>query len=333
MSNADLGASNMLSPDCGSSDSPESAPVWQRAGQLRHDGSMADPGSRPTSDKHTFLTASARSVLVTVLGELVEPYAQPVRTASLLYVLKGLGFGEPAGRQAIARTGASGLIRADRNGRETLWSLTDKAHHLFTEGEIRVFSKDIDITQWDGRWLLVYVPIPEPRRSTRKTLYAALRWAGFGNPTPGVWVTPHVSRAAEATKTIDSLGLTSNTVSFVGTPALAGISEDELVRRSWDLDSAADVYDDLLSRFDTRQFEPGDEQLFAHLELADALRRMAYLDPRLPEVLLPNWRGLKAAKRLRDLRAEWSPAAHAHWRSIASAARGLQASPATYRQA
>ena len=278
------------------------------------------------------MTTSARSVLITVLGELVEPYSQPVRTASLLYVLKGLGFGEHAGRQAIARTGASGLIRADRNGRETLWSLTDKAHRLFTEGEIRVFSKDVDITQWDGRWLLVNVPIPESRRSTRKTLYAALRWAGFGNPTPGVWVTPHASRAAEAAKTIDSLGLTPNTVSFVGTLALAGISEDELVRRSWDLDSAEKVYDDLLARFDTHPFEPGDEQLFAHLELADALRRMAYLDPRLPEILLPNWRGLKAAKRLRDLRAEWTPAAHAHWRRVASTARGRRVFSATRNQ-
>ena len=284
---------------------------------LMSDSKPSDSKPESTPDKEVASTGSARSVLVTVLGELVEPYGQPVRTAALLYVLKGLGYGEHAARQAIARTGSAGLIAADRNGRETQWTLTDKAHRLFTEGELRVFSTDVDTTQWDGRWLVVNVPIPESHRSTRKKLYAALRWAGFGNPAPGVWVTPHVDRAAEAERTIESLGLTANTVSFVGTLAVPGIPENELVRRSWDLEAAEKEYDELLDRFDARTFQPGDELLFAHLQLADALRRMPYMDPRLPEVLLPDWRGLKAARRLRDLRAEWTPAAHARWRRIA----------------
>lgn len=258
--------------------------------------------------------SSARSVLVTVLGDLVEPYDQPVRTAALLYVLNGLGLGESAARQAIARTGTSGLIAAERIGRETAWRLTDKAHRLFKEGDIRVFS---DITQWDGRWLVLNVPIAESRRAARKKLYAALHWAGFGNPIPGLWVTPHVGRAAEAERTIDALGLTDSTIAFVGTPADLGITEQELVRRSWDLDTAEKRYDDLLARFDARTFKPGDDLLFAHLHLAEALRRMPYVDPRLPEVLLPGWPGVHAAKRLHDLRAEWAPAAHAHWREIA----------------
>jgi phenylacetic acid degradation operon negative regulatory protein len=288
---------------------------------VRDDGDM--PHTDPTATAQTDAastdaasTGSARSVLVTVLGELVEPYRQPVRTAALLYVLNGLGFGSHAARQAIVRTGSAGLIAAERQGRETRWSLTDKAHRLFTEGDVRVLSGDVDGGQWDGRWLIVDTPIPESHRSSRKKLYAALRWAGFGNPAPGMWVTPHVGRAAEAAKAIDALGLTPHTVSFVGTTSLAGISEEELVRRSWDLDAIEKAYDDLLERFDTPAFAPGDELLFAHLRLADALRRMTYMDPRLPEVLLPDWRGQRAAKRLRDLRAEWTPAAHAHWRTI-----------------
>lgn len=291
-------------------------PRSHRIAPLRDDGPMTD-ADPPTSTKDAPSTRSARSVLITVLGELVEPYGQPVRTAALLYVMKGLGFGAHAGRQAIARTGSSGLIAARRDGRETLWTLTDKAHRLFTEGDVRVFSTDIDTTQWDGRWLVVNVPIPESHRSTRKKLYAALRWAGFGNPTPGVWVTPHTGRAAEAAKAIDALGLTANTVSFIGTTAAAGISEEELVRRSWDLDAAEDAYAALLERFDSHTFGSDDELLFNHVELADALRRMTYVDPRLPEVLLPDWRGQRAAKRLRDLRAEWTPAAHTRWRDIA----------------
>ncbi|WP_067662222.1 PaaX family transcriptional regulator [Nocardia miyunensis] len=273
-----------------------------------------DPTSPSAKDTST---RSARSVLITALGELVEPYRQPVRTAALLYLLDGLGYGAHASRQAVARTGSAGLITSQRDGRETLWSLTDEAHRLFTEGDMRVFSTDIDAAQWDGQWLVLNVAIPESQRSTRKKLYAALRWAGFGNPTPGMWVTPHIMRAAEAAKAIDSLGLTGNSVSFIGTPSAAGISEEDLVRRSWDLAAAEVAYDDLLERFDSRRFATDDELLFAHVELADSLRRMTYMDPRLPEILLPHWRGQQAAKRLRDLRAEWTPAAHAHWHRIA----------------
>ena len=262
-------------------------------------------------------TSTARSVLITVLGDLVEPYGQPVRTASLLYVMAGLGFGEQAARQAIARTRASGLIAPQRIGRETAWSLTDRAHELFTAGEHRVFSADIDVTQWDGQWLVVNVPIPESHRATRKKLYSALRWAGFGNPTAGIWVSPHVSRAGEVAAILDSLDLTSSSVSFIGTIAVAGISETELVSRSWDLAAAERRYLELVEQFDSSEFAAGDDLLTTHLQLADALRSMTYMDPRLPEVLLPHWTGLDAAKRLRDLRIEWTPAAHARWRDIA----------------
>ncbi|MCX4096696.1 PaaX family transcriptional regulator C-terminal domain-containing protein [Nocardia sp. alder85J] len=275
------------------------------------------PDTAPTPPTKDWPARSARSTLLTALGELVEPYRQPVRTAALLYVLEGLGFGAHASRQAVARTGSAGLIAPRRDGRETLWSLTDKAHRLFTEGDVRVFSTDIDPARWDGQWLVLNVAIPESHRATRKKLYAALRWAGFGNPTPGTWVTPHTHRAAEAAQAIDALGLTENSLSFIGTTSAAGISEEDLVRRSWDLAAAEAAYDELLERFDSQRFTTADEQLFAHVELADSLRRMTYMDPRLPEVLLPHWRGQQAAKRLRDLRAEWTTAAHAQWHRIA----------------
>ena len=49
---------------------------------------------------------SARSVLVTELGELGWPENRPVWTSALLYVLRGLGIEEQTARQAIARGAA-----------------------------------------------------------------------------------------------------------------------------------------------------------------------------------------------------------------------------------
>lgn len=278
---------------------------------LMTDG-VAESPSRPATS-----IGSARSALFSILGELVMPYRQPVRTAALLYGLEGLGFGEAASRQAIARAGASGLISAERDGRETKWALTERSYELFREGANRVFPDISAIGRWDGKWLVIIVPIPESHRATRKKLYAALRWAGFGNPSAGIWVTPHVDRLPEAQSAIESLELSTNTISFIGSPAAVGIPETDLVERSWDLDKVSRAYDELRERFATTEQLTGKEALIAHIELIDALRHTPYMDPQLPQELLPDWPGFQVVARLQALRAERAPAAHAHWLKVA----------------
>lgn len=259
---------------------------------------------------------SARSALISILGELVAPYRRPVRTAALLYALTGVGFGESASRQAISRAGASGLIAPERDGRETKWAVTERSYELFREGTTRVFP-DTSAQRWDGNWLVLIVPIPESQRATRKKLYAALRWAGFGNPSAGIWVSPHADRLSEAQSAIESLDLQSNTISFIGSPTTVGISESEIVQRSWDLDKVSSAYESLRARFDNNDHLTGKAALVAHIELIDALRHTPYMDPQLPQELLPDWPGLTVIRRLQELRTERAPAAHAHWLEIA----------------
>lgn len=277
---------------------------------------MTDRVTEPTGRPSTSI-GSARSALFSILGELVAPYRQPVRTSALVYALTGLGFGESASRQAIARAGASGLISAERDGRETKWALTERSYELFREGANRVFHDASTTHRWDGRWLVIIVPIPESHRATRKKLYAALRWAGFGNPSAGIWVTPHADRLPEAQTAIESLGLSANTISFIGSPAAVGIPESELVERSWDLDKVSRAYEELRERFAGTEQLSGKDALIAHIELIDALRHTPYMDPQLPQELLPDWPGFEVVSRLQALRAERAPSAHAHWLTIA----------------
>jgi phenylacetic acid degradation operon negative regulatory protein len=251
-----------------------------------------------------------------VLGELVDPDDRPVWTASLLYVMEGMGFGEQAARQAIARGSAAGWIEPERQGREVRWTLTAPTHRLFEEGARRVFSLSSDPPRWDGNWLVLLISIPQERSAVRKKLYGALSWTGFGNPTPGVWLTPHTEREAEAKRTIDELGLGASTLSFVGAPAAIGLSDREIVEKAWNLEEIASNYAALLERFSGLRPEPGDDVLYAHLELADALRRFPFFDPQLPDALLPDWIGRRAARQFADLRAEWFELAHARWREI-----------------
>src|SRR5262245_49612049 len=112
-----------------------------------------DPDLAPDDRVH----GSARSLLFTILGELVHLDPRPVWTASLLYVLKRAGFSEQAARQAIARGVAAGWMTSERRGRETRFSLTPTLHRSFDEGIPRVFAYTADRPAWDGRWLVLFI--------------------------------------------------------------------------------------------------------------------------------------------------------------------------------
>jgi phenylacetic acid degradation operon negative regulatory protein len=259
---------------------------------------------------------SARSVLLTVLGELVWPEDRPVWTAALLYVLKGLGIEEQTARQAIARGAAAGWISGERHGREVRWSLTEHGKQLIAEGAARVTSMSAATTGWDGRWLTLLVTIPHTHRTTRKQLYAGLTWAGFGNPTPGVWVSPHPERREEAARLIAELDLTEHTLSFVGPSASIGLSDADIVERAWDLAELRTRYEALLEALADVDPEPGDPMLFAHIQVVGEWQRVPFSDPQLPAELLPDWIGREVNARLEALREKWSPAVHARWAQI-----------------
>ena len=42
--------------------------------------------------------------------------------------------------------------------------------------------------EWDGRWLLVVLRVPEQRRDVRHQARTQLAWAGFGSLGGGLWI-------------------------------------------------------------------------------------------------------------------------------------------------
>jgi phenylacetic acid degradation operon negative regulatory protein len=262
------------------------------------------------------VNASARSTLFSVLGEFVYADGRPVWTSSLLYVLRGAGFSEEAARQAIARGAAAGWMTGERQGRETRWGLTPATKRMFDLGAERVFAFSAEPEPWDGHWLILVISIPHTHRGVRKRLYSSLHWAGLGNPAPGLWLTPHADRADEVQRVIVELELAEFAVSAIGETGQIGLSVNEIVQRAWALESVAASYQELLDRFGGYSPPEGDPVLFALIELTDAIRRLPFMDPQLPEELSPDWIGRQATIRLRELRASWYDAAHARWREI-----------------
>src|SRR5271157_1519427 len=136
----------------------------------------------------------------------------------------------------------------ERRGREVCWSLGPRMINIIESGALRVYSLSDPFSSWDGRWLAILATIPQSHRSARRPLYSGLTWAGLGNPVPGLWLGPHVERAAEVGRLIDGLGLRQHTVSFVGTVDDIGMSQAEIVAQGWDLGALHEHY----SRYGTR---------------------------------------------------------------------------------
>lgn len=278
-----------------------------------------DPAAGPPSLPQR-RSGGARSMMVTVLGEFVLPSGSSPWTSTLLHVAGGLGLEEKSARQALARLAADGWIVPRRSGRRVRWALTHSGHDLLAEGAERIYSFGRDTPPWDGRWLVLLVTVPESRRQVRHRLRTRLTWAGFGSPAPGVWVSPHPAREAEAKQVAEQLGLTADTFSFTG--PFAGIgAQRTLVEQAWHLDELAARYQSFLSSFEHMTPEPGDEMMFAQIRLVHEWRRFPLADPGLPrELLPPDWIGSHAADVFARLHHAWQAPARSRWAELGAAA-------------
>jgi phenylacetic acid degradation operon negative regulatory protein len=82
----------------------------------------------------------------------------------------------------------------------------------------------------------------------------------------------------------------------------------ELLRRAWDLDALARRYEGFLAAFGTRAPQ-SDAGCFADLaELVHEWRRFPFVDPEIPQNLLPgHWPGRRAKDLFDHCHAAWAP--------------------------
>ena len=284
---------------------------------------------QPTmSRRHAVGAESARGLLFTVLGEFVLPSGSAAWTSSFIEVFGRMGVEEKAIRQALMRTASGGWLKPERTGRRTLWHLTPAAERLLTEGTERIYGFTSTFPGWDGRWLFVLARAPETDRRARHLLRTRLSWAGFGSPSPGVWISPHLDRVPEAEAALGEAGLAADAHIFVAEhhPGQPGGRLEAMVRQAWDLDALEARYEAFIGEFGERdQARSGaggctpHDPLVRVTELVHAWRRFPWTDPALPTALLPaRWSGAEAARLFSRLHARWSADAAAEWRCLNS---------------
>ncbi len=263
---------------------------------------------------------SAKALLLDVLGQFVHPRGGEVWTYTLIGALDTVGVDERNARQALSRLTEQGLVTGRRDGRSVRRSLTPVATELLETGRERIFGFGASTNDWDGRWLIVLCSVPEEHRPTRHLLRSRLGFAGLGFLSAGVAITPHIDREQVATEVLEELGLVEHATVFVGEVGQL-VTESDLLHRAWDLDGLAEEYRGFVRAFSKRAPRSPRSRFAAMIELLHRWRRFPFIDPELPDELLPvNWRGHRAREVFDARYSEWEPDAAQYFDDLEAAA-------------
>lgn len=255
-----------------------------------------------------------------MLGQFVASRGDEAWTQTLVGALDTVGIDERNARQALSRLTEQGLLSGRRVGRRVRRCLTPAATELLDAGRRRIFGFGASSTEWDGRWLVVLCSVPEEYRAKRHLLRSRLGFAGFGFLSAGVAITPHVEREELATEVLEDLDLVENATVFVGEVGQL-VSASDLLHRAWDLDGLGEEYRAFVRTFSNRSPRAARMRFAALVELLHRWRRFPFIDPELPDELLPvHWRGHRARAVFDDRYSEWEPDARRYFDDLEAAA-------------
>ncbi|HLQ32231.1 MAG TPA: PaaX family transcriptional regulator C-terminal domain-containing protein [Chloroflexota bacterium] len=254
-----------------------------------------------------------RSWLFDLFGDYVEHSDRELWTGHIIALAAEFDLTERAIRSALLRLQRDGWLGARRAGTRSHYGLTDAGRELIDRGRERIMRGPE--REWDGRWVMLTYTIPEARRELRDRLRGELSWLGFGGLGSGVFVSPH-DRQDELAAIARRHGLDHQMTVFRAEHVWPG-DDRALAARCWDLQDLNARYADFINTFQPFCEVAGlsdRECLLARFRLIGGYRRFPFLDPGLPDDLLPrDWLGLEAAALFRDLHQRLAPGANRYF--------------------
>lgn len=253
-------------------------------------------------------------MLLTTLGEYVLATDDGVWQETLIAALGALGYKTQAARQALARSVTAGWLRTERHGRRSRIHLTDESELMLRTGAERIYRFG-EPWEWDGEWLLVILRVPEEHRGVRHQLRTQLAWAGFGSLRGGLWISPHVDRERELADTAAG-GSVAELQSFRARLGAIGDPE-KLIADAWNLDQVAAAYRAFIARFSRLRPKAPEAVFRAQTLLVHDWRKFPFLDPDLPESMLPaGWPRSRAHGVFSERHAIWDEIAQDYFASL-----------------
>jgi len=248
----------------------------------------------------------ARSLIVTLYGDVIEPHGGTIWLGSLIELLAPLGINERLIRTSMFRLGKDGWLAGERSGRRSYYRLTESGRRRFETAFKRVYSNDLP--PWDGGWTLLLITQLSPEK--RKALREELQWQGFAALSPVLLASPRCDQS-DLLASLQELHLMDECIIFhtraQDLPTSHALHRE--VRQSWHLDTLGEHYHSFISTFSPLllalrgQCEITPEDAFlSRILLIHDYRRLLLRDPQLPDALLPaDWEGHTARQLCRDL--------------------------------
>lgn len=263
-----------------------------------------------------------RALIVSVYGLYAREAGGWMSVASVIRLLAECGVDEPAVRSSIFRLKRRGLLAAAKPDGTAGYELSDAARNILDEGDRRIFARR-RADAHEG-WLLAVFSVPEAERDKRHQLRSRLAWLGFGTVSAGVWIAP-AYLLDETYQTLERQGLQPY-VELFHAEHLGFHATAQRVGEWWDLDRLHTLYADFLERYGPvlagyrRRRNVDERRAFAdYVSALTQWRRLPYLEPGLPEHVLPrNWIGIRAEDAFFDLRTRLAGPAHDFADSILS---------------
>lgn len=257
---------------------------------------------------------------MTLLGAYVQPRDRAVWSGGLVALLGEFGTSAGAARVALTRLAARDMITRSRDGRMSHYTIAARGAAILEEGDSRIFSLGV-APDGPRSWTVLWHTIPETRRVERTRLTRRLRFLGFGPLQDGTWLAAR-DREQEVSAILAELGIGDHAGVLLGAPA-ASLDFRAVVGRVWDLEDLAGRYRAFVNKYGRYARAPSrsrldDRQaLVLRTQLIHTFRQFPFLDPELPEDLVPGPVHRSEAVRLfHDLYAELAPAAQRYFDEV-----------------
>jgi phenylacetic acid degradation operon negative regulatory protein len=254
---------------------------------------------RPSTKWHGFgqgAVMKARSLVFDLFGDYLRFRGGSARLRTLTGLMACFDVPEPTVRVVVTRLRKEGWLASRRDGRETIYQLTDAAWQLLDEGRARIFDRAAG--PWDGQWHMVIYSVPESERALREQLRKKLAWHGFGPLSASVWLSPH-DRIAQVRASVADLP--AGRLDTFHARSEGAAADREMADRAWDLAGLDRDYAALLATYRPRLERyrrgamQGRDALAERMRLVHDYRLFPFRDPDLPpELLPPGWSGRAA---------------------------------------
>jgi len=248
---------------------------------------------------------SARSVLVTVLGDAVAPVTHTFWLAQAFALGEPFGFNARLVRTSVSRLAAEQWLSKERVGREAKYSLTPLALREIGDAGSRIYeNRDL---AWDGRWTMLILDREHATPRQRERLSRQLRWHGFATLDRCLLAAPSVSPklARELVDRIEPsvpVAVVRGELVDIGEPLQDGVFSKAFVQPETER-----AYEEFLATYEPLGgselggLEPVDAFVLRTMLVHD-LRRVALRSPMIPRELLPApWAGDAAFDLARSL--------------------------------